>query len=220
MAPKGEAWDEAVARWRRLGTDPGARYDAEVRLDVSRLEPQITWGTDPGMVTPVTGSVPEAPAGSPAARAVEYMGIAPESRMQGQPVDLVFVGSCTNSRLTDLRDAASVLDGRKVAPGVRMLVVPGSQAIKRKAEAEGLHRIFEAAGAEWHESGCSLCIAMNGDRARPGEVVVSTSNRNFEGRQGTGARTLLASPLTAAAAAVAGVVTDPRPYLSSHRRIA
>jgi 3-isopropylmalate/(R)-2-methylmalate dehydratase large subunit len=219
-APKGKAWDEAVARWRQLATDPGATYDAEVRLDVSRLEPQITWGTDPGMVTPVTGSIPEAPAGSPAARAVDYMGMAPESCMQGQPVDVVFIGSCTNSRLTDLRDAARVLEGRKVAQGVRMLVVPGSQATKRKAEAEGLHRIFEAAGAEWHESGCSLCIAMNGDRARPGEVVVSTSNRNFEGRQGTGARTLLASPLTAAAAAVAGVVTDPRPYLNSHRRIA
>lgn len=187
---------------------------------MSRLEPQITWGTDPGMVTPITGSVPVAPEGSPAARAVEYMGLAPESCLQGQPVDLVFVGSCTNSRLTDLRDAARVLEGRKLAPGVRMLVVPGSQATKREAEAEGLRRIFEAAGAEWHESGCSLCIAMNGDRARPGEVVVSTSNRNFEGRQGPGARTFLASPVTAAAAAVAGVVTDPRPYLNSQRRIA
>ena len=220
MAPTGKAWDEAVARWRRLRSDPGAVYDRHLAMDVSRLQPQITWGTDPGMVVPVTGSVPAAEPGSAAERALGYMGLEPSGCLQGQPVDVVFIGSCTNSRITDLRAAASILEGRKLAPGVRMLVVPGSQATKRQAEAEGLHNIFAAAGAEWHESGCSLCIAMNGDRARPGEVVVSTSNRNFEGRQGPGARTLLASPVTAAAAAVAGVVTDPRPYLNTQRRIA
>ena len=220
MAPTGKAWDEAVARWRRLRSDPGAVYDRHLAMDVSRLQPQITWGTDPGMVVPVTGSVPAAEPGSAAERALGYMGLEPSGCLQGQPVDVVFIGSCTNSRITDLRAAASILEGRKLAPGVRMLVVPGSQATKRQAEAEGLHTIFAAAGAEWHESGCSLCIAMNGDRARPGEVVVSTSNRNFEGRQGPGARTLLASPVTAAAAAVAGVVTDPRPYLNTQRRIA
>ncbi|MGD8697107.1 MAG: aconitase family protein, partial [Gammaproteobacteria bacterium] len=153
-------------------------------------------------------------------RALEYMGFSAGEALAGRPVQLVFVGSCTNSRLTDLRQAASVLRGRRVARGVRMLVVPGSQETKRRAEAEGLDRVFTEAGAEWHESGCSLCIAMNGDRAAPGQTVLSTSNRNFEGRQGTGARTLLASPLTAAASAVAGAVADPRPFLDERRRIA
>jgi len=216
MAPTGEKWDAAVTDWRSLGTDNGARFDSQVSLDVSDLAPQVTWGTDPGMVVPVSGRVPE----SASAAALEYMGIAPGDAIEGRPVQVVFIGSCTNSRLSDLRQAASILAGRKVAGGVRALVVPGSQETKRRAEAEGLDRIFREAGAEWHESGCSMCIAMNGDRADPGQTVVSTSNRNFEGRQGSGARTMLASPLTAAASAIAGAVADPRRFLDRTRRIA
>ena len=216
LAPEGQAWERAVSQWRTLASDPGARFDAEISIDVSDLAPQVTWGTDPGMVAPVTGRIPAAAS----TRALEYMGFAAGEPLEGKPVQMVFVGSCTNSRLSDLRQAAAVLTGRRVARGVRMLVVPGSQETKRRAEAEGLDRVFIEAGAEWHESGCSLCIAMNGDRAAPGQTVVSTSNRNFEGRQGTGARTLLASPLTAAASAVAGMVADPRPFLDERRRIA
>ena len=220
MAPTGADWDRAVERWRALPSDPGSRYDRFVRLHACDIAPQITWGIDPGMVTAVDGTVPQADGCEKTRRALEYMGLTPGQPMAGQPVQVVFVGSCTNARLSDLRQAASVLDGRRVAQGVRMLVVPGSQAVKKQAEEEGLDRVFERAGAEWHESGCSLCIAMNGDRAQHGEYVVSTSNRNFEGRQGTGARTLLASPLTAAASAVAGAVADPRPLLAQTRRIA
>ena len=216
LAPEGQAWERAVSQWRTLASDPGARFDGEISIDVSNLAPQVTWGTDPGMVAPVTGRIPAAAS----TRALEYMGFAAGEPLEGKPVQMVFVGSCTNSRLSDLRQAAAVLTGRRVARGVRMLVVPGSQETKRRAEAEGLDRVFIEAGAEWHESGCSLCIAMNGDRAAPGQTVVSTSNRNFEGRQGTGARTLLASPLTAAASAVAGMVADPRPFLDERRRIA
>lgn len=219
MAPAGAAWAEAVAAWRRLASDPDACYDRRISLDVSALEPQVTWGTDPGMVAPVSGSAPVSP-DADQGRALEYMGLRPGQTLQGLPIDQVFIGSCTNSRLSDLRQAADVIAGHRVAPGVRMLVVPGSQETKRRAEAEGLDRIFLAAGAQWHESGCSMCIAMNGDRARPGQVVVSTSNRNFEGRQGTGARTLLASPLTAAASAVAGCLADPRRPPEHDRRIA
>jgi len=219
MAPAGADWDAAVAHWRQLPTDDGATFDRTAGIDASGLEPQITWGTDPGMVIPVSGRIP-APANAGHARALEYMGLAAGEPIEGRPVQVVFVGSCTNSRLDDLREAAAVLRGRRVAQGVRMLVVPGSQEVKRRAESEGLHRVFLEAGAEWHESGCSLCIAMNGDRAAPGQYVVSTSNRNFEGRQGQGARTLLASPLTAAASAVAGAVADPRPFLDRQRRIA
>jgi len=220
LAPAGEDWDRALARWRSLPSDPGGRYDRFVRLHASEIAPQITWGIDPGMVTAVDGAVPADGGCEKTRRAVAYMGLEPGQPLAGQPVQVVFVGSCTNARISDLRQAASVLDGRRVAPGVRMLVVPGSQAVKRQAEAEGLDQIFRRAGAEWHESGCSLCIAMNGDRARHGDYVVSTSNRNFEGRQGTGARTLLASPLTAAASAIAGAVADPRPLLAQTRRIA
>jgi 3-isopropylmalate/(R)-2-methylmalate dehydratase large subunit len=216
LAPEGEKWDAAVAGWRGLKGDPGARFDAQVSLDVSELAPQVTWGTDPGMVAPIDGRVPDA--ASPAA--LEYMGLSSGDAIEGRPVQVVFIGSCTNSRLTDLRDAAAILAGRKVARGVRVLVVPGSQETKRRAESEGLDRIFLEAGAEWHESGCSLCIAMNGDRAASGQTVISTSNRNFEGRQGSGARTMLASPLTAAASAVAGAVADPRRFLDQKRRIA
>jgi len=219
MAPAGAAWERAVADWRGLASDPGAAHDRRVTVDVSRLEPQVTWGTDPGMVMPVSGRIPE-PAGAGHRKALDYMGLQAGAAIAGQPVQVVFIGSCTNSRLSDLRDAAALLRGRRVARGVRALVVPGSQQTRLQAEAEGLDRVFIEAGAEWHQSGCSLCIAMNGDRAGAGQYVVSTSNRNFEGRQGQGARTLLASPATAAASAIAGVVADPRPLLAAERRIA
>ena len=214
-APKGAAWDAAVARWRSLSTDEGAAFDRTVVVDATRLAPMITWGTNPGMGIPVTGHVPslaETPEAERAGteKALAYMGLTAGQPIAGTPVDVVFVGSCTNSRLPDLRAAASVLRGRKVKEGVRMLVVPGSVQIKRDAEAEGLDRVFREAGAEWREPGCSMCIAMNGDLVQPGQLAVSTSNRNFEGRQGRGGRTLLASPMTAAASAVMGRVTDAR----------
>ncbi len=213
-APKGAAWDAAVERWRRLVSDDGARFDREVSLDGTALEPMITWGTNPAQAIPVTGAIPDpstAPdAGSRASMesALRYMGLSPGARLIGQPVDVVFIGSCTNSRIGDLREAAKVMKGRKVK--LRTLVVPGSAAVKRTAEAEGLDRVFRDAGAEWREPGCSMCIAMNGDQVGRGQYCVSTSNRNFEGRQGAGGRTLLASPFTAAAAAVTGQVADPR----------
>jgi 3-isopropylmalate/(R)-2-methylmalate dehydratase large subunit len=212
--PQGRAWDAAVASWRTLPTDAGAKYDREVSLDASSLEPMITWGTNPGQGIPISGRVPDPGAEpDPGARstlesALRYMGLRPGQSILGQRVDTVFVGSCTNGRLEDLRSAASVLKGRKVR--IRTLVVPGSQAVKRAAEREGIDRIVREAGAEWREPGCSMCIAMNGDNLERGQYCVSTSNRNFEGRQGAGGRTLLASPLTAAAAAVAGEVADPR----------
>jgi 3-isopropylmalate/(R)-2-methylmalate dehydratase large subunit len=219
MAPRGADWDRAVAEWRELRSDAGAVYDRSVSIDVSELEPQVTWGTDPGMVMAVSGRIPES-LSSGQRKALDYMGLKPGAAIAGQPIQLVFIGSCTNSRLSDLRAAAALLRGRRVAPGVRAVVVPGSQQTRRDAEAEGLDRVFREAGAEWHQSGCSLCIAMNGDRAAAGQYVVSTSNRNFEGRQGQGARTLLASPLTAAASAITGKVADPRPLLEEVRRIA
>ena len=212
-APKGADWDRAIADWRGLRSDPGARYDRRVEIDASSLEPMISYGTNPGMVAPVGGRVPER-AGDPVyARALEYMGLAPGEAIGGRPVQVVFIGSCTNARLSDLELAANVFRGRKVAPGVRALVVPGSQQIKREAEARGLAKVFIDAGAEWRESGCSMCLGMNGDTVDAGLYCVSTSNRNFEGRQGAGARTLLASPATAAAAAVTGRVTDPREFI-------
>jgi 3-isopropylmalate/(R)-2-methylmalate dehydratase large subunit len=203
-----------VARWEALPSDPGARYDREITLDASALAPMITWGTNPGQAIPVTAAVPDPAAeADPAARAslqgaLAYMGLRPGQPILGQPVDVVFVGSCTNGRLEDLREAAGVLRGRTVK--ARTLIVPGSQRVKKAAEAEGLDAVFRAAGAEWREPGCSMCIAMNGDRIERGQYCVSTSNRNFEGRQGAGGRTLLASPATAAAAAVAGAVADAR----------
>ena len=218
-APKGPAWDAAVARWKMLPTDEGATYDLSVTLDASALEPMITYGTSPGMGIPVNALVPD-PADAKDSmerdsltKALRYMDLQPGRPLLGHPIQVVFIGSCTNGRMRDLRDAALVLKGRKVHPGIRALIVPGSQALKRQAEAEGLDRIFREAGAEWRESGCSMCIAMNGDQLRPGEYSVSTSNRNFEGRQGPGGRTFLASPLTAAACAVTGVVTDVRTLL-------
>jgi 3-isopropylmalate/(R)-2-methylmalate dehydratase large subunit len=214
--PKGEEWDRALAYWKALPTDEGAVYGREISIDAAALEPMITFGTNPGMGMPISGAVPD-PAGVADAvereslkKALAYMGLAPGKPLAGQPVNVVFIGSCTNSRMSDLRAAAALMKGRKVAPGVRVMVVPGSQPIKREAEAEGLDRVFTDAGAEWREAGCSMCIAMNGDQLKPGEYAVSTSNRNFEGRQGKGGRTFLASPQTAAAAAVTGRVTDPR----------
>jgi 3-isopropylmalate/(R)-2-methylmalate dehydratase large subunit len=211
FAPKGKDWNDALARWRKLPTDDGAHFDKSVTIDVSALEPMITYGTNPGMSIPITGRVPQ-PSGEADAAALKYMALEPGQALIGHPIDVVFIGSCTNSRLSDLQNAARVIRGRKVSPGVRMLVVPGSYEIKRQAEAEGLDRIFKDAGAEWREAGCSMCIAMNGDSVPAGKTAVSTSNRNFEGRQGTGSRTLLASPLTAAASAVEGRVADPRRF--------
>jgi 3-isopropylmalate/(R)-2-methylmalate dehydratase large subunit len=215
-APTGAAWDAAVKRWRTLPTDEGATFDKTISIDAGALEPMITYGTNPGMGLPISASVPDpaAAADGPGRRAIEaalgYMDLQPGQSILGQKVDVVFVGSCTNGRISDLRLAAAALDGRKVADGVRMLVVPGSDEVKREAEREGLDAIFRAAGADWREAGCSMCIAMNGDQLTPGQYAVSTSNRNFEGRQGKGGRTFLASPLTAVASAIAGVIADPR----------
>jgi 3-isopropylmalate/(R)-2-methylmalate dehydratase large subunit len=208
-APQGPSFDAAVERWRKLPGDEGARFDRAVRIDGSSLAPMITWGTDPGTAIAVTDPVPA----DASERVLRTMGVRPGVPLLGQKIDVVFVGSCTNGRLEDLRAAASVLRGRKVAASVRVLVVPGSQRVKRAAESEGLDRVFLDAGAEWREPGCSMCIAMNGDALAPGQAAVSTSNRNFEGRQGKGGRTFLASPLTAAAAALRGAIADPREVL-------
>ena len=215
-APKGEAWNLALAEWKLLPSDEEAKYDAQVILDVSDLEPMVTFGTNPSMGIKITDPIPE-PEKIPQLderqaieKALTYMNLQPGQTLLGQPVEVVFLGSCTNGRLSDLRQAAKLMEGRNVAEGLRMLVVPGSQEVKRNAEAEGLDKIFKDAGAEWREAGCSMCIAMNGDQLAPGQYAVSTSNRNFEGRQGKGGRTFLSSPLTAAASAVNGKLTDPR----------
>ena len=213
-APRGAAWDAAVARWRQLPSDRSASFDKSVELDASELEPMITYGTNPGMVLPISGRIPNR-AGDPVFdAAMTYMGLRAGDAIADAPVNVVFLGSCTNGRISDLRSAAAVLKGRKIAKGVHLLVVPGSQAVKKQAEAEGLDKIFKDAGADWRESGCSMCLGMNGDTVPRGEYAVSTSNRNFEGRQGVGARTLLASPQTAAASAIRGRVTDPREFMS------
>jgi 3-isopropylmalate/(R)-2-methylmalate dehydratase large subunit len=220
-APQGDAWDAAVAYWCSLPSDDGAVYDAEVVLEADELAPMITYGTNPGMGMPITANVPDPAAMGDASqklaldKALTYMGLQPNQPLLGKPVDVVFIGSCTNSRIGDLREAARFMQGRRVADSVRVMVVPGSQQVKAQAEAEGLDRIFRDAGAEWREAGCSMCIAMNGDQLAPGQYAVSTSNRNFEGRQGKGGRTFLASPLTAAATAVMGVVTDPRTFITA-----
>ncbi|MEO6688574.1 MAG: aconitase family protein, partial [Dokdonella sp.] len=216
-APQGADWYAAVQHWRSLRSDDGARHDRELHFDASQVRPTVTYGTHPGMALALDAPLP-APTNAQERRARDYMRYEPGHAMQGMPVDVVFIGSCTNSRLPDLREAAHVLRGRRVASGVRMLVVPGSETVRRDAEREGLHQVFLDAGAEWRESGCSMCIAMNGDLAQPGQLVVSTSNRNFEGRQGKGARTVLASPATAAASAVAGVIADPRDYLAEPKQ--
>ncbi|MFQ5610676.1 MAG: 3-isopropylmalate dehydratase large subunit [Anaerolineae bacterium] len=215
-APQGADWEAALERWRTLPSDEGAHYDASVTLDANALQPMITYGTNPGLGIPINGVIPDpmeiANVGERKSliKALEYMDLQPGRPLLGHKVDVVFLGSCTNSRLSDLRLAAGLLKGRKIKEGLRMLVVPGSQQVKEQAEAEGLDRIFKEAGAEWREAGCSMCIAMNGDQLEPGQYAVSTSNRNFEGRQGKGGRTFLASPLTAAAAAITGEVTDVR----------
>jgi 3-isopropylmalate/(R)-2-methylmalate dehydratase large subunit len=215
-APKGAEWDKKLAWWKTLPSDPDATYEATYELDADALEPMITYGTNPGMGMHITDRVPDPDSIGDLSqrkaleRALAYMGLQPDQPLLGHKVDVVFIGSCTNSRISDLRQAAAMLKGRKVANGVRVMVVPGSAQIKKQAEREGLDTIFKEAGAEWREAGCSACIAMNGDQLEPGQYGVSTSNRNFEGRQGKGGRTFLASPITAVAAAVNGVVTDPR----------
>ena len=219
FAPRDADWDVAVRRWRMLPTDDGATFDREVTIDASAVEPMITFGTNPAMGIPISGKVPDpSDISDPVQRqnltnALRYMDLPPGRPLLGHPVDVVFIGSCANSRISDLRASAALLKGRRVHPDVRMLVVPGSQQIRNQAIAEGLADIFRDAGAEFRESGCSMCVAINGDVVGSGQYCVSTSNRNFEGRQGMGARTLLASPLTATAAAIAGTVTDVRTML-------
>ena len=219
FAPKGLAFDEAVAHWRSLRTDDPSAFDQHLTIDASQLVPQVTWGTNPGMTIDVDGVIPD-PSDVPfasrddAERALAYMGLTPGTPIGEVAVDIVFIGSCTNGRIEDLRSAAAVLKGRTVSPKVRAMVVPGSEAVRAQAEAEGLDRVFEAAGAEWRKSGCSMCLAMNPDKLAPGQRSASTSNRNFEGRQGPGGRTHLVSPSMAAAAAVTGTFTDVRMLLN------
>ncbi len=214
----GKSWDRALARWRTLPTDPGARYDWQVTLDAGSVAPQVTWGTNPGMVAGISGRVPN-PADMPtenerqaAARALEYMGLAPGTPLEGLPIDRVFLGSCTNARIEDLRAAANVVRGRRVASSVRAMVVPGSQRVKAQAEREGLDRVFRDAGFEWRNAGCSMCLGMNADVLGAGERCAATSNRNFEGRQGRGGRTHIMSPAMAAAAAIEGCLVDVREW--------
>jgi 3-isopropylmalate/(R)-2-methylmalate dehydratase large subunit len=220
-APQGEAFEKAVEYWRTLPSDPGATYDKTITIDASALEPMVTYGTNPGLGMGISEAIPGPDSAKSAAeartigRALDYMDLRAGESLAGHKVDTVFIGSCTNGRISDLRQAAALLEGHQVASGVRVMVVPGSQQVKAQAEAEGLADIFRAAGADWREAGCSMCIAMNGDQGDPGEYIISTSNRNFEGRQGKGARTFLASPLTAAATALSGVVTDPRPLVEA-----
>jgi len=220
FSPKGQAWETAVGDWRSLPSDERAEYDKELTLGVSQLQPMITYGTNPGMGIPIDQVIPD-PQLEPnlnkraaLENALSYMGLQPGRPILGRPVDVVFIGSCTNGRISDLRGAAAILKGHKVSEGMRLMVVPGSEEVRRQAEAEGLDKIFKEAGGDWRYAGCSMCIAMNGDQLQPGQYAVSTSNRNFVGRQGKGGRTFLASPLTAAAAAVTGKVTDPRKLLS------
>lgn len=218
-APAGQAWDAASAYWRTLGSDPGETFDREIRVDSAQLAPHVTWGTSPQDALPIGAAVPDpAEARDPAersrrARALAYMGLSPGTPLRDISVDQVFIGSCTNGRIEDLRQAASVAKGRKVAGGVRAMVVPGSGLVRRQAESEGLDRVFIEAGFEWRLPGCSMCVAMNPDRLEPGDRCASTSNRNFEGRQGKGGRTHLMSPAMAAAAAVTGRLADVRELL-------
>lgn len=219
FVPQGADWDKAVANWKTLPSDSGAVYDKSITLNASELEPMITYGTNPGMGMKITDRIPtlesftEPSQKAAFEKAMTYMGLQPGQSLLGKKVDVVFIGSCTNSRISDLRLAAAMLKGRKVSENIRVMVVPGSQDVKRQAEQEGLDQVFKESGAEWREAGCSMCIAMNGDQLQPGQYAISTSNRNFEGRQGKGGRTFLASPVTAAAAALNGVVTDPRTLL-------
>jgi 3-isopropylmalate/(R)-2-methylmalate dehydratase large subunit len=218
FAPQGAEWDKSVAHWRELPSDPGAQYDKVIEIDAAKLVPFVTWGTNPGMVVPIDGQVPvledmKSEADRTAAqRMFEYMGLQPGTKVEDIAIDRVFIGSCTNSRLEDLRAAARVAKGHHVSAKVRAMVVPGSQVIKQIAEQEGLDKIFREAGFEWRESGCSMCLGMNPDILQPGERCASTSNRNFEGRQGRGGRTHLVSPMMAAAAAIEGHFTDIRDW--------
>ena len=218
-APKGHLWETALSTWRKLPTDLGASYDEEITIDITNLEPMVTFGTNPGMCIPVTGKIPRPEDEQTQERreslikALAYMGLKPDISLEGQKVDVVFVGSCTNGRISDLREVSSILKGKKVADSVRLIVVPGSEIIRSQAEAEGIDKVIQKAGGEWRYAGCSLCIAMNGDQLQPGQYAISTSNRNFEGRQGKGGRTFLASPLSAAASAITGKVTDPRTFM-------
>jgi 3-isopropylmalate/(R)-2-methylmalate dehydratase large subunit len=221
FAPTGAEWDKKLAYWKTLHSDEGAVYDKTIIIEADKLEPMITYGTNPGMGMPISGNVPD-PAKAPdenaklaLKKALDYMGLEAGQPLLGHPVDVVFLGSCTNSRISDLRQAAALIKGHKIADNIKMMVVPGSGQVKKQAEAEGLDRIFKEAGAEWREAGCSMCIAMNGDQLDPGQYAVSTSNRNFEGRQGKGGRTFLASPLTAVATAITGRVTDARTLSSN-----
>jgi 3-isopropylmalate/(R)-2-methylmalate dehydratase large subunit len=215
FAPAGAAWDEAVAYWRTLRTDQDAQFDAEVTMTAGELSPFVTWGTNPGQGAPLDAAIPDPASFADTAdrvaaeKALDYMALAPGTPLRDIAVDTVFVGSCTNGRIEDLRAAAGVLKGRRVAPSVRMLVVPGSMRVRAQAESEGLHEVFLAAGAEWRQAGCSMCLGMNPDQLAPGERSASTSNRNFEGRQGRGGRTHLVSPLVAAATAVTGHLASP-----------
>jgi 3-isopropylmalate/(R)-2-methylmalate dehydratase large subunit len=217
-APQGEAFERAVAWWKTLPSDPGAHFDKEVRLDASEIAPMVTWGTSPEDVLPITGVVPDPESATDEARRaqlrrmVQYMGVQPGQRLQDLKVDVVFIGSCTNSRIEDIRAAAAIARGRRIADHVRALVVPGSGLVKKQAEAEGLDRVLKEAGFEWREAGCSMCLGMNPDKLTPGQRCASTSNRNFEGRQGPGGRTHLLSPAMAAAAALAGRLADVREF--------
>ncbi|MSO91869.1 MAG: 3-isopropylmalate dehydratase large subunit [Rhodospirillales bacterium] len=219
MAPQGKSWDQALAYWKTLPTDEGARFDTEVTLAAAAIVPHVTWGTTPEQVLPITGRVPDPKSVADVnkrqsiERALEYMGLAPGTPLADVRIDRVFIGSCTNSRIEDLREAAAIAKGRKVAAGVGAMVVPGSGLVKAQAEKEGLHKVFLAAGFEWREPGCSMCLAMNADKLKPQERCASTSNRNFEGRQGRGGRTHLVSPAMAAAAAIDGRLTDVRKFL-------
>ncbi len=212
MSPKGPDWDQAMKRWSRLVTDEDVAFDKEVNIDIDQLSPMVTYGTNPGMAMEIDGVVPETNGDLGFKQSLNYMQIEAGKPLIGKDIDVVFIGSCTNSRISDLKDAAEILKDRKVSDGVKALVVPGSQAIKKEAESLGLDKIFESAGAEWREPGCSMCLGMNGDTVGNGKLAVSTSNRNFEGRQGKGSRTILASPKTAAASAISGSVEDPRKY--------
>ena len=218
MSPKGDVWDKAVAYWRSLPSDEGASYDTEIVLPAAEIAPTVTWGTSPEDALPITGSVPDPDKETDEAkraklqRAIDYMGLTAGQKLTDVKIDTVFIGSCTNSRIEDLRSAASVAEGHKVADGIRAMVVPGSGLVKEQAEAEGLDKVFTAAGFEWREPGCSMCLAMNADKLSEGERCASTSNRNFEGRQGRGGRTHLVSPEMAAAAAVTGHLTDIREF--------
>ncbi len=215
-SPKENAWDQALERWKSLPSDNNAAYDKRVKIDANSLEPMITFGTNPGMVMGINDPVPDKVNDPSFSKAIDYMQVTPGKPISNKDVNVVFVGSCTNSRITDLQQVAKILKDRKVSNDVRMLIVPGSQSIKAQAESLGLDQIFKSAGAEWRESGCSMCLGMNGDIVEPGKLSVSTSNRNFEGRQGKGSRTILASPLTAAATAIEGRVADPRKYINNH----